>query len=125
MKIILALSFLLTGCASIVSTMTDGHPNRKTLIVPPKSEVITLARKEYAASGIAEIPRGAGPLRSNSGRIEKDGQVIAVVRAGFNWWTLGNLLPYNGVIIGTGIDLIGGGAFNPHVVYIDPPTSVK
>jgi hypothetical protein len=113
------------GCASFVSTLSDGHPNRKTIIVPPKSEVITLAAgREYTTSGLVEIPRGAGPFRSNVGRVEKDEKVIALIQRRFNGWTLGNLLPYNGIIIGFGIDFLGGAAYSPKVVYI-APTSVK
>lgn len=67
--------------------------------------------------GIVEIPRGAGPFRSNVGRVENDKDVmIGVVRGGVTPWVLGNFLPYNGVILGFIIDFAGGGAFSPKYV---------
>lgn len=128
MKIILALSFLLTGCASIVSTMTDGHPNRKEIPVPPGSTVITLADGAVAdgdKDGIVEVSRGAGAFRANAGRVEKDGYMLAIVQRRVNGWIVGNFLPYNGIIVGLGVDFIGGGAYNPTVVYVSPPEPIK
>ena len=46
--------------------------------------------------------------------------MIAVVQRRLNWWLFGNVL-YGGPI-GLGIDFVGGGAYNPTVVYLAEST---
>ena len=73
--------------------------------------------------GSSTVPRGAGPFRPNRGRLEKDNYMIGVVQGRVNWWIAGNYI--YGWIPGLITDLAGGGGFNPHVVYLNVPTSTK
>jgi len=116
----------LSGCGSLVSVVSNGHPNRTDIVVPPGSTAITLADGRIVdgdEDGVVEISRGAGPFRSNSGRVENNkDETIGVIRSGVTPWVLGNLLPNNGVVLGFGTDFIGGGAFAPKFI---PLTSIE
>jgi hypothetical protein len=46
--------------------------------------------------------------------------MTAVIQGRVNWWILGNVV-YGGPL-GLGGDFIGGGAYNPTVVYLAEPT---
>ena len=122
---ILSLAALLTGCASFVSGVTDGHPNRKEIYVPPGSTAITLAagaQEDSDRDGAIKIPRGAGAFRANAGRIERDGYMTAVIQRRLNWWIAGNW--FCGGFPGLGIDFLDGAAYNPTVVYLAEPSKV-
>ena len=117
---------LLSGCASVVNAVRDGHPNRKQMPVTPGATAVmhtggSIVDEDH--NGIVTVPRGAGAFRPNRGRLEKDGYMLAVIQGRINWWILGNIV-YGGPI-GVGGDLIGGGGFNPKVVYLATPTSTK
>ena len=123
---LILLAGLLSGCASFISSLSEGHPNRKEIYVPPGATAVTLAvgaQEDSDHDGSIKIPRGAGPFRSNVGRVEKDGYVIAVVRGRINWWIAGNY--YCGYIPGLVTDFAGGAAYNPKVVYLMEPTKVS
>ena len=124
MKIILSLlTILLAGCASIVSSVSEGHPNRKTIVVPVNSKVIMLDGGTYDSgyNGVVRIHRGAGAFRSNVGRVEVDGKLVGVVQERVTGWVIGNFFPYNGVILGFIVDFAGGGAFSPKYVPLPVP----
>ena len=113
------------GCASVVSSVGDGHPNRKEMPLTPGATAITLAGTypDSDGNGIVKIPRGAGAFRPNTGRVEKDGYMTGVVQRRINWWVLGNGV-YGG-FPGLVVDFAGGGAYNPTVVYLAKPESTK
>jgi hypothetical protein len=118
---------LLSGCASFVSTVSEGHPNRTTITVPPGSTVIMLDGGRIIDAdedGHVEIHRGAGAFRSNAGRVENKGVMIGIVRRGVTPWILGNFIPYNGVLLGMIVDFTGGGAFDPKYVPIESDASI-
>ena len=126
MKItLILLAGLLSGCASFISGISEGHPNRKEIYVPPGATAVTLAvgaQEDSDHDGSIKIPRGAGPFRSNVGRVEKDGYVIGVVRGRVNWWIAGNFV-YGGAP-GAIVDFADGAAYNPQIVYLVEPTKV-
>jgi hypothetical protein len=110
---------LLSGCASVVSTVSDGHPNRKEILVTPGATAVMHAGGSITDEnhdGLVTVPRGAGAFRPNRGRLERDGYMTAVIQGRVNWWILGNVL-YGGPL-GLGGDFIGGGAYSPTVVYL-------
>ena len=121
--LILLAGLLSGGCATVTSSLSEGHPNRKEIPVTPGATVTTLAAgaiTDEDHDGVVRIPRGAGPFRPNVGRVEKDGYMTGVVRGRVNWWIGGNWV-YGG-FPGLIVDLADGAAYSPTVVYLDQPT---
>ena len=122
---LILLAGLFSGCASIVSSLSESHPNRKEISITPGATAITLAGiyPDNDKNGLVEIPRGAGVFRPNTGRVEKDDYMIGHVAGRLNWWIAGNY--FYGYIPGLIVDFVSGGAYSPKVVYLKVPEPVK
>ena len=123
----------LGGCASVVSKITDRHPNEKAVDIPylPASEsgkgikgngyFHQTADKDRVPNGrvawryMTTVKRGNGPFRGNRAKVyTKDGKLIALIEPRLNPNILGNI--FYGGPLGVIADFAIGGAYSPTVV---------
>ena len=110
MKLILVILTVLTsGCASFVSSLTDGHPNRDTIPVVPGSTAVMLTGSytDHDLDGWLRVPRGAGAFRRNNGIVVMEQKTVGFVESNFNPFVFGNVV-YGGVPGAVGDCAVGG-----------------
>jgi hypothetical protein len=108
---VVGLSLWLMGCASVVSQVSDGHPNRDRVPVPPGSRAVMMTGtyEDDDWDGWLELPRGAGVFKRNNGIIQaNDGSVVGYIEGNINPWVFGNVI-YGGPLGAIGDAAIGGG----------------
>lgn len=104
------LSLWLFGCASVVSTISDGHPNRDHVPVPPGSRAVMLtgAYSDDDMDGWLKMPRSAGFFKRNNGIIQgQDGDVLGYIEGNVNPMVIGNIF-YGGPLGAIGDAAFGG-----------------
>lgn len=114
-KLLLLLVLPLFGCASVVSTISNGHANRDRVPITPGSRAVMMTGTYADADwdGWVELPRGAGAFRHNNGLIQdRDGEVLGYIEANPNPWLIGNIV-YGGPLGLVG-DCVIGGAWDLH-----------
>jgi hypothetical protein len=100
-----AVSYLLFGCASVVTGVNEGHPNRKTVIGVPKNitviqtaepRLISSDKPSYELWQDFVINRGNGPFKANSVELWREGKLVGIIKPRVNPWIFGNLI-YGGI----------------------------
>ena len=111
---VVGLSLWPLGCASVASTLTNGHPNRDRVPVEPGSRAVMMTGTydDIDRDGWLDLPRGAGPFVANNGIVLRGDETIAHIWPKPNLFLIGNIV-YGG-LPGLFIDVLGGGAWNLH-----------
>jgi hypothetical protein len=100
-----AISYLLFGCASVVTTANENHPNRKTIVGIPKNitviqtadpRMISPDKPGYELWKNVVINRGNGPFKANSVELWRGGNLVGAIKPRLNPWVFGNLI-YGGI----------------------------
>lgn len=107
---LLFILIALQGCASVVSTFSDGHPNRDQVPITPGSRAVMLTGTYADADwdGWVTLPRGAGAFKPNNGIIQdRDGKVLGYIEGRPTPILLGNVI-YGGIPGALGDCAIGG-----------------